>query len=51
MFCDSGSDTMHVLCTDLLCVVYIGLLSAELSTVNTGLGRHILETSVSAEYS
>ena len=32
-------DTMHVVCTDLLCVVCIGLLSAEFSTVNTGLGR------------
>ena len=30
---------MHVVCTDLLCVVCIGLLSAECSTVNTGLGR------------
>ena len=29
---------MHVVCTGLLCVVYIGLLSAEFSTVNTGLG-------------
>ena len=30
----------HVVCTDLWCVVCIGLLSAEFSTVNTGLGRH-----------
>ena len=30
---------MHVLCTDLLLVVCIGLLSAEFSTVNTGLGK------------
>ena len=30
---------MHVVCTDLLCVVSIGLLSAEFSTVNTGSGR------------
>ena len=30
---------MYVVCTDLLCVVCIGLLSAEFSTVNTGLGR------------
>ena len=30
---------MHVVCTDLLCVMFIGLLSAEFSTVNTGLGR------------
>ena len=30
---------MHVVCTDLLCVVCIGLLYAEFLTVNTGLGR------------
>ena len=30
---------MHVVCTDLLCVVCTGLLSAEFSTVNTGVGR------------
>ena len=30
---------MQIVCTDLLCVVYIGLLSAEFSTVDTGLGR------------
>ena len=29
---------MHVVCTDLLCVVCIELLSAEFSSVNTGLG-------------
>ena len=34
-----GFHIMHVVCTDLLCVVYIGLSSAEFSTVNTGLGR------------
>ena len=39
MFCSAGFDTMHVVCTDLLCVACIGLLSAEFSTVNTGLGR------------
>ena len=39
MFCSNGLDTMHVVCTDLLCVVCIRLLSAEFSTVNTGLGR------------
>ena len=39
MFCSNGFDTMHAVCTDLLCVVCIGLLSAEFSTVNTGLGR------------
>ena len=39
MCCSDGFDTMHVVCTDLLCVVCIGLLSAEFSTVNTGLGR------------
>ena len=30
---------MHAVYTDLLCVVCIVLLSAEFSTVNTGLGR------------
>ena len=30
---------MHVVCTDSLCVVCIGLLSVEFSTVNTGLSR------------
>ena len=39
MFCSNGFDTMHVVCTDLVCVVCIGLLSAEFSTVNTLLGR------------
>ena len=40
---------MHVVCTDLLCVVCIGLLSVEFSTVK---GRpYIFETSVSVEYS
>ena len=40
MFCSNGLDTIHHNgCTDLLCVVCIGLLSAEFSTVNTGLGR------------
>ena len=38
----NGFDTMHVVCTDLLCVVCIGLLSAKFSTVNTGLGRPML---------
>ena len=42
MFCSNGFDTMHVVCTDLLCVVCIGLLSAEFSTVNTGLGMPML---------
>ena len=36
--CSVGFHTMHVVCTDLLCVVCIGLLFAEFSTVNTGLG-------------
>ena len=36
MFCSNGFDTMHVVCTDLVC---IELLSAEFSTVNTGLNR------------
>ena len=39
MFCSNGFDTMHVVCTDLVCVVCIGLLFAEFSTVNTGLDR------------
>ena len=40
MFYSNGFDTMHVACTDFtLCVVCIGLLSAEFSTVNTGLDR------------
>ena len=39
MFCSDGFDTTHVVCTDLLCVVCIGLLSVEFSTVDTGLGR------------
>ena len=39
MFCSNGFDTMHVVCTDLLGVACIGLLSAEFSTVNAGLGR------------
>ena len=34
--CSDGFNTMHVVCTDLLCVVCIGLLSAEFST---GSGR------------
>ena len=39
MFCSNGFDTMHVVCTDLVCGACIGLLSAEFSTVNTELGR------------
>ena len=39
MFCSNGFDTMHVVCTDSLCIVCIGLLSAEFSTVNIGLSR------------
>ena len=39
MFCSNGFDTMHVVCTDSLCVACIGLLSDEFSTMNTGLGR------------
>ena len=42
MFCSNGFDTMHVVHTDLLYVVCIGLLSTEFSTVNTGLGRPLL---------
>ena len=41
MFRSNLFDTMHVVCTDLGCVVRIGLLSAEFSTVNTGLGMHM----------
>ena len=36
-----GFDTMHVVCTDLLCVVYIGSLCAEFSIVNTELGKPV----------
>ena len=39
MFCSNGFGTMHVACTDLLCVVCIAFSSAEFSAVNTGLGR------------
>ena len=39
MFCSDGFDKMHAVCTDLLCVVCIALLSAQFSTVNTGLCR------------
>ena len=39
MFCSDGFDTMHVVCTDSLRVACIGLLGAEFSTVNAGLGR------------
>ena len=39
MFCSDGFDTVHVVCADLLCVVCIGLLFADFSTVNTGVGR------------
>ena len=49
--CSNGFDTMHVVCTDLLCVVCIGLLSAEFSTVNTGLSRPMLWKPVSVGYS
>ena len=39
MFCTNMFDTMHVVCTDLLCAVCIGVLSVEFSTVDEGLGR------------
>ena len=39
MFCSDGFDTVHVVCTDLLRDLCIGLLPAEFSTVNIGLGR------------
>ena len=51
MFFSNGFDTTHVVCTDLLCVVCIGLLSAEFSTLNTGLNRPMIWKPVSAEYS
>ena len=41
MFCNNEFDTIDVMSTYLLCVVYIGLLSVEFSTVNTALGRPI----------
>ena len=50
MFSSNGFDTMHVVCTDLLCVVCIGLLFAESSTVNTGLGGLMFWKPVSVEY-
>ena len=41
-----------MLCVQIYCELCVfGLLSDELSTVNTGLGRYVLETSVSFEYS
>ena len=39
IFCSNGLDTMHVVCTDVLCVVCIGLLSVQFSIVNTRLVR------------
>ena len=49
MFCSNGFDIMHVVCTDLLCVVSIGLLAPEFSTVNTRLGRPMFWKPVSVE--
>ena len=40
MFGSNGFNSMHVLCTDLLCVLCIGLLSAEFST-DTELGTPV----------
>ena len=37
MFCNNSFDTMYVVCTDLVCAVCIGLLSAEFLTVDIGL--------------
>ena len=51
MLCSNGFDTMHVVCTDLLCVVCIGLLSAEFSAVNRIGYAYVLESSESVEYS
>ena len=39
MFHSNGFDTMPAVCTDLLCVVCIGLVSAKFSAVNTELDR------------
>ena len=39
MLCSNRFDAMHVVCTDLLRVACIGLLSAEFPAVNTVLGR------------
>ena len=50
IFCSIEFDTIHVVCTYQLCVVCIGLLPANFSTVNTGL-NYVLETTVSVEYS
>ena len=51
MFCSNGFVTMHVVCTDLLCVVCVGLLFAEFPTVNTGLARPMFWKPLSVEYS
>ena len=52
MFCSNEFDTMHVVCTEFIAyIVCIGLLSAEFSTVNTGLGRPMFWKPVSVEYS
>ena len=51
MFCSNGFHTMHIVCTDLLCVVLIGLLFAESSAVNTGSGRLMFWKPLSVEYS
>ena len=41
---------MHVVCTDLPCVVCIGLLSVEFSTVNRIGYVYVLESSMSVAY-
>ena len=51
MFCSNGFDTMRVVCTDILSVVRIELLSAEFSTVNAGLDRPMFWKPLSVEYS
>ena len=38
-FYSNGFDTMYYVCTDLLCIMCIGLLFAEFLTGNTGLGK------------
>ena len=49
MLCSDGFDTMHVVCTDLLRVVCIGLF-AEFSTVNTGLSGPMFWKPLSVEH-
>ena len=50
MFSSNRFDSMHAVCTDLLFVVCNGLLSAEFSTVNTGLGRPMIWKLLACEH-